>query len=365
MSNNNFEIEIKISFIENELQPEFTKSYIYHSNKSKEFYDSITFSNNVILISGNRNKEINPENALYSPQSRLYRECISSLLYVYAKYGHFKIDSFQINDYVVTDYNQKFTTSYDFNFSEEILNRLFHFKNNLLYTPLLHLVEGFSMKNYQLEHSWKSFNYIYNYITGNTKDEESIKKIINICDCNKDYFELVYKESKRLFFDKIDTGKIIFYLTNKTSNKSLIIDKFREYFKTRDLNDRELLERLLEIFESIFYKLEKDYILNKKSSTYKLLDTQAYAREKNKMLSRKNKNYTEITEYLPIVLDYIQFLRNKSMHGVLQSSAFLFETKNTEDQKRFADFMTLFCVELLKWVLDTDNFSYISEKSKD
>lgn len=352
MAQKKFKIEIKISFIEKEIREDFTKLYVYHENQDKEYTDTISFTDSLITIFGNRTTKINPENDLYSPQSRLYRECISSLLYIYEKYGHFKIDSFIFNNYVVPEYNQKFTTKYDFGFSDNILNRLFHYKDDSLYIPLLHIIEGFNLKNYQLEHSWKSFNYIYNYITGKSKDAESIVEIINLCKNNKNHFTTVFQESKRIFFDKIDTGKIIFYLKYKTDNNDLTIEKFREYFKTRDIEDKELLDRLLDIQKKIFHKLQEDYDFNFKTGAYKLPNTKSYNDERKVMKKNSKKNLEELENYLPIVLDYIRFLRNKSMHGVLQSSAFLFETRNNEDQKKYAEFITLLSTELLKFILD-------------
>ena len=47
------------------------------------------------------------------------------------------------------------------------------------------------------------------------------------------------------------------------------------------------------------------------------------------------------------LLFFIQYLRNKSMHGVFQSPSFLFNTKYTDELNSYSIFVFDLCIELL------------------
>lgn len=49
-------------------------------------------------------------------------------------------------------------------------------------------------------------------------------------------------------------------------------------------------------------------------------------------------------------MNYTCYLRNKSMHGVFQSPAFLFDTEHTSELKKYSDFLAELSMTLLRYI---------------
>lgn len=86
-------------------------------------------------------------------KSRVYRECVSSLLFIYFKYGNFKIEEIKFNNSGVTGYYQKFEKEPANFLNDKVLNLLFDYRDDTAYIPLMHIIEGSYYQEYGLEHS--------------------------------------------------------------------------------------------------------------------------------------------------------------------------------------------------------------------
>lgn len=343
-----FEVFIKISFFNEDINfNEFYKEYIYHSKNNEICTDEIIFKTNEIKISGERKKSINSEEFLYTKKSRAYRECVSSLLFIYFKYGNFKIEEIKFNNSEVTGYYQKFEKKPANFLNDKVLNLLFDYRDDTAYIPLMHIIEGSYYQEYGLEHSWKAFNYIYNIATGNNNDKEAVKKIIDILKENEAEFKLILEKAKKKV-GGISTDNIINYACKNEKTISKCPERFLNSIEISRFEDKGFIKFIKFNFNKIYKKYKDDYEENKETGNYKYDGyTKVYA-NRIKYLDKLFKKEKEIiSDYIMFLLFFIQYLRNKSMHGVFQSPSFLFNTKYTDELQTYSDFVFDLCIELL------------------
>lgn len=344
-----FEILIKIDFLKKDINfKEFKKDYIYHAIGEKIYIDKIKFNCNEIKISGKRTAAIDPKNMLYTKKSRVYRECVSSLLFLYFKYGNFKILQISLNNHTVPEYFQKFETELPFDFYDIDIDLLFDYRDDKIYIPLMHIVEASYYPQYALEHSWKAFNYIYNTKTGNNKDKEGIQEVIKIIRANEKDFESILKIAKKNFYN-ITIANVIKYVCKNDNTLYKHPIKFLNSLEISSFNDKELLQFIKERFNNIYKKYKADYEKNKATGSYMHIKTKDYV-SGIKNLDRIIKKGTEkeYSDYILFLILYIQYLRNKSMHGVFPSPSFIFTTEYTEELNAWSEFVCRLCIELLK-----------------
>lgn len=343
-----FEVYIKISFFNKDINfTEFYKEYIYYSNNNETCKDKIDFKVNEIKISGKRKKSIDSEKFLYTKKSRVYRECVSSLLFIYFKYGNFKIEEFKFNNSEVTGYYQKFEKKPPNFLNDKVLDLLFDYRDDTAYIPLMHIIEGSYYQEYGLEHSWKAFNYIYNIATGNDNDKESVKKIVDILKENEAEFKLILEKAKKEV-GGISTDNIINYACKNEKTISRCPDRFLNSLEICRFEDKGFITFIKYNFNQIYNKYKNDYEENKETGNYKYDGyTKVYAKKIKYLDKLVKKEKKMISDYIMFLLFFIQYLRNKSMHGVFQSPSFLFNTKYTDELNSYSIFVFDLCIELL------------------
>lgn len=327
------------------------KEYIYHRKKDGVYTDTVVFQKNKIEILVERSTKIKGKEILYTRKSRVYREIVSSLIYYYFKFGSMTINSISFNEDIVEEYFQKFQVENEFVLEDEVLDRLFDYEDDSVYLPLMHVLEGLNYENYKLEHSWKAFNFIYNYMTKTTADRGAYIKVFE--EMKSDYefnsdsiFKNIFLESKELV-NEINTGNAIAFMYKENPE---VVDTigFENIFEISSIQDSTLLTQLLRIFDNIFIRNKKDYKENKETGNYKINGTKEYGKVIKRFNKKISKNNTEDTDALRFLINYTFYLRNKSMHGVFQSPAFLFDTEHTSELKKYSDFLAGLSITLLR-----------------
>ena len=299
-----------------------------------------------------RSTKIRGKEILYTRKSRVYREIVSSLIYYYFKFGSMTINNISFNGDIVEEYFQKFQVENEFALEDEVLDCLFDYEDDSVYLPLMHILEGLNYENYKLEHSWKAFNFIYNYMTNTTSDRGAYIKVFG--EMKSDYefnadsiFKNIFLESKELV-NEINTGNAIAFMCKNNTEAIKNIGGFEDIFEINEIQDRTLLTNLLRIFNNIFIKNKKDYEENKETGNYKVNGTGEYKNVIKRFNKKISKNNTEDTDALRFLMNYTFYLRNKSMHGVFQSPAFLFDTEHTSELKKYSDFLAELSITLLR-----------------
>lgn len=354
---------VNIKFLGNIENFSISKKYVYHADRESEYEDTINFSPNQIEICCNRSKPIKPEEYLYTIKSRIYRECLSSCLFAYYKFGKFNITGIQLDDYVVPKYNQKFECDSDYHLNDSILEFLFDYREDKVYLPLMHLTEALNNSNYKLEHSWKSFNAIYNLISKTNSDKDNFLKIFKVMKDNEATFKSIFDEAVSLitYKDGINTGKAIKFMCKNNSKQLSKIESFRNIFGIDKIQDKNLARIFKDIYNNIYSKNKSDYESNHSSGSYNYGDdTKNYAKVIKELDEIVKKGKQSETDYLRFLLDYIFYLRNKSMHGIFQSPSFLFENAHSLELIKYADLMLMLNFSLLK----NDIYSLVEKSSK-
>lgn len=330
------------------------KEYIYHRANGGISKDEMVFQKDKIEILVERSRKINGKDILYTRKSRVYREIVSSLLFYYYKFGSMTINSISFNGDMVEEYFQKFQVNNEFTLEDGVLDRLFDYEDDSVYLPLMHILEGLNYENYKLEHAWKAFNFIYNYMTKTISDRDAYIKVFD--EMKTDYkfnpdsiFKNIFLESKKLV-NEIDTGRAIAFMCKKDSKALYDIGSFENIFEINKIQDSTLLTQLLRVFNNIFVKYKKDYDLNKKKGKYEFEETRKYG-EIIKRFNKRIGDNVEDTDALRFLMNYTCYLRNKSMHGVFQSPAFLFDTEHTSELKKYSDFLAELSMTLLRYMV--------------
>lgn len=354
-----FDIKIGLKFEDKSIKMQEGKKYIYHILDGKPFDDTITLTENLIIISCERQKNIDLENFLYSEKSRGYRECVSILMYVYFKFGNFRIESFQIETqnkiHEVDGFKQKFHTNSMLKMNDKVLEELFNYKRNRVYIPLIHLMEGINSEDYKVEHSWKAFNSIYNTSNQSNADKKSYREIFRLMKENKELFESCFREAEKLVVKKrvFDTGKAIGFMNKNNAEQVKKVNGFCNIFNVTSISDKQLLEIIEKIFKKIYKKYLKDYEENKETGNYKLDKTKECINELKIIENTAENAKVEKTDYLILILDYIFYLRNKSMHGEFETPSFLFQNKRTKELVVYGNLIT----DLVVCLLNNDIYS--------
>ena len=265
------------------------------------------------------------------------------------------INNIRFNGDSVEEYSQKFQVENKFVLEDEVLDRLFDYEDDSVYLPLMHILEGINYENYKLEHSWKAFNFIYNYMTKTTADRggylEVFEEIKSDYELNSDsIFKNIILKSKELV-NRIDTCNAIAFMCKNNTKAIKNIGSFEDIFETNKIQDRTLLTNLLRIFNNIFIKNKKDYEENKETGNYKVDGTGKYKDVIESFNTRISNNNTEDSNALRFLMNYTFFLRNKSMHGVFQSPAFLFVTEHTSELNKYSDFLAELSITLLRYMV--------------
>lgn len=331
------------------------KKYIYYRANGETSIDEMIFQKDKIKILVKRSKKIKGKDILYTRESRVYREVVSSLIYYYFKFGSMTINNIRFNGDSVEEYSQKFQVENKFVLEDEVLDRLFDYEDDSVYLPLMHILEGINYENYKLEHSWKAFNFIYNYMTKTTADRggylEVFEEIKSDYELNSDsIFKNIILKSKELV-NRIDTCNAIAFMCKNNTKAIKNIGSFEDIFETNKIQDRTLLTNLLRIFNNIFIKNKKDYEENKETGNYKVDGTGKYKDVIESFNTRISNNNTEDSNALRFLMNYTFFLRNKSMHGVFQSPAFLFVTEHTSELNKYSDFLAELSITLLRYMV--------------
>lgn len=330
------------------------KEYIYYRANGGTSIDEMIFQKDKIEILVSRRKKIKGKNTLYTRQSRVYREVVSSLIFYYFKFGSMTINSISFNGDMVEEYFQKFQVMNEFTLEDEVLNRLFDYEDDSVYLPLMHILEGLNYEEYKLEHTWKAFNVIYNYMTKITSDRDAYIKVFE--EMKSDYksnpdsiFKNIFLESKNLV-KGINTGNAIAFMCKNDSEAVKRLGIFENIFEISKIQDSTFLTQLLRIFNNIFIEYKKDYDPNKEKEKYKFQETSEY----EKIIKRFNEKIggnAEDTDALRFLMNYTYYLRNKSMHAVFQSPAFLFDTEHTRELKKYGDFLAELSITLLRYMV--------------
>ena len=302
-----------------------------------------------------RSTKIKGKEILYTRKSRVYREIVSSLIYYYFKFGSMTINNISFNGDIVEEYSQKFQVENKFTLEDEVLDRLFDYEDDSVYLPLMHILEGLNYENYKLEYSWKAFNFIYNYMTKTTADRGAYIKVFE--EMKSDYelnpdsiFKNIFLESKELV-NEINTGNAIAFMCKNNTEAIKNIGGFENIFEINGIQDRTLLTKLLRIFNNIFIKNTKDHEENKDNGNYKIKGTKTYGEVIDRFNDKISNNNIEDTDALRFLMNYTFYLRNKSMHGVFQSPAFLFDTEHTSELKKYSDFLAELSITLLRHIV--------------
>ena len=331
------------------------KEYIYYRANGGISTDEMLFQKDKIEIVVKRSKKIKGKDTLYTRQSRVYREIVSALIYYYFKFVSMTINNISFNGDMIEEYFQKFQVKNEFVLEDEVLNRLFDYEDDSVYLPLMHILEGLNYENYKLEHTWKAFNFIYNYMTKTTSDRSAYLKVFE--EMKSDYelnpdsiFKNIILKSKELV-NRIDTGNAIAFMCKNNTQAIKNIGGFEDIFEINEIQDRTLLTKLLRIFNNIFIKNKKDYEENKETRNYKVNGTREYKDVIERFNKRISNNNTEDNDALRFLMNYTFYLRNKSMHGVFQSPAFLFDTDHTSELKKYSDFLAELSMTLLRYMV--------------
>lgn len=362
----NFDIEIILKFEDKSIKMQGDKKYIYNILEGTPYKDSITLTENLIIISGKRQNKIDLEKFLYSEKSRVYRECISILMYVYFKFGNFRISEFNVEiqnkKYEVNDFKQKFHTNSTLKINDKVLEELFDYKQNRVYIPLIHLMEGINSEDYKVEHSWKAFNSIYNTANQSEADQKSYREIFRLMKENKELFESLFREAERLVVKKrvFDTGKAIGFMCKNNAEQVKKVEGFCNIFNVRLITDKQLLELIEDIFKKIYKKYFFDYEKNKETGKYEFDKTKKLIAELKIIKNTAKEATIENADYLSLILDYIFYLRNKSMHGVFETPSFLFQNKRTKSLVAYGNLIT----NLVVCLLNNDIYSIALESKE-
>lgn len=363
-----FKVEIEIDFIDKEdaVQQELPiiKKYLYHKNiEGNEYKDTVSIRKDKIEISGERTKDIDPDTMFYTIKSRYYRECISVLLYSYIKIGAFTIKGIKSvvtkwNEqkiHSVPSFNQKFKTGFPFEVDELVLDSLFDYSDDSIYFPLMHLIEGMNYTTYKLEHSWKAFNYIYSTVykvitskNGKGKKGDSEKnayiKIFDVMKSSIAKFDSIFHEAKELVLKEIDTNDAIAFFRKKDPQQISNIESFLTIFEIHSISDSSLLTLLEEMFDEIYGKHQGEYASNPSSNDSKM---KPYRTVKKKFKEYQKKSGEDTADYMMFLLNFVCYLRNKMMHGVIQSPGFLFANDASKYLEVYGQFLPKLCCKLL------------------
>ena len=363
-----FKVEIEIDFIDKEdaIQQELPikKEYLYHKNiEGNEYKDKVSIRKDKIEISGERTRDIDQGTMFYTIKSRYYRECISVLLYSYIKIGAFTIKVIKSvvtkwNEkkiHSVPSFNQKFKTGFPFEVDELVLDSLFDYSDDSIYFPLMHLIEGMDYTNYKLEHSWKAFNYIYStvYKVINSKNDKGKKgdseknayiKMFDVMKSSIAEFDSIFQEAKELVLKEIDTNDAIAFFRKKDPQQISNIESFLTIFDIHNISDSSLLTLLEEMFDEIYGKHQGEYASNPSSNDSKM---KPYRTVKKKFKECQKKSGEDTADYMMFLLNFVCYLRNKMMHGVIQSPGFLFVNDASKYLEVYGQFLAKLCCKLL------------------
>lgn len=343
-----FKLLIDIEFVEDVRFSTFERDYVYHYNRRVPISETIRFSPSKIEIEGTRLEEKVEKEFLISRKSRIYKECISALLFIYYKFGPFVIKKISINDYEVETFSQKFKETVPVKLSDEVLDKLFDYKDESVYIPLMHLTEGLNYPNYKLEHCWKAFNYIYNRVCNSQDDKNGYSEIVKIMEEYENHFLYIFEEAKTIIASgNIDMGRAVSYFCKNNLGQTENIKSFRDIFEISQILDKGLLEWIETIFNEIYFKNKEDFEKNSSTGQYELDTTKDYNAVRKSISKNIKKSQLSDSDYLKFILNYTFYLRNKSMHGVFQTPSFLFDTEHTSELVRYGDLLSNLCFSLL------------------
>lgn len=380
-----FKIEIILTFLNEQKwkssQNVVDKDYIYYNyenseGENKNCTDQFKFERHCreekmkITISGKRNSSIKFDEFLFTKKSVIYRECISALLYVYCRWGSFEIKEISCGNQLKSekDYHvdvekihQKFNKDFkdesghvlQAGLTEDTLNDLFDYRNNKVFIPLMHLIEGVNYIDYRLEHSWKAFNSMYNQISQSQSDKDSYKRVIEIMSKNYSTFKPCCEAAKEIVQKNISVDEMISFICKNKPSLLSNIEGFYDILEASKIENVGLLKYLKYIYGYIYKgDLSKEDAEKKRKVKQKFENRimEIGKNDKNSENSQNEENIDKekVSDYLKLLIDYIGYLRNKSMHGVFLSPSFLFLNDATKELERYSVFLTKLCMALLR-----------------
>lgn len=314
-----FEIEI---LIDKCFFKEIRKEKIYYY---KEFYDSITFSENRILITGNRSNRINIHTAFESKNSNYLYEMTLALIYTYFLYNNFEVLKIKIStkhrsksdeEIKELDITQRFTKKLDqlHLLEEKSLQRLFDptSKSKRLIIALSHLTLGLSTENQSsaFDNLWKCFNVLMREVTNKSKDSEMLKDLKIKIENSPEKFPKSIQFANNLTKDELEVIAINELIEN-------IYPNIKKEKKFLEMKKHMLLafedSRICELLIGRINRKKKDFTLYDPNNEIRaLLD---------KRVLTRTKNNTDIIRLL--ILKYAYYLRCKYFHGEKSPQNFL------------------------------------------
>ena len=320
-----------------------------------------------ITILGKRNSSIKLDEFLFTKKSVIYRECISALLYVYCRWGSFEIEEISYGNQLkssrvdVEKIHQKFNKDLKDEsgnvlqtcLTEDTLNDLFDYRNNKVFIPLMHLIEGANYIDYRLEHSWKAFNSMYNQISKSQSDKDSYKRVIKIMSKNYSTFKPCCEAAKEIVQKSISVDEMISFICKNKPSLLSNIEGFYDILEASKIENIGLLKYLKYIYGYIYKGDLSKEDAEKKRKVEQKFENRIMEIVKNDKNSENSQNEEKsdkekVSDYLKLLIDYIGYLRNKSMHGVFLSPSFLFLNDATKELERYSVFLTKLCMALLR-----------------
>ena len=157
-------------------------------------------------------------------------------------------------------------------------------------------------------------------------------------------FDSIFQEAKELVLKEIDTNDAIAFFRKKDPQQISNIESFLTIFEIHNISDSSLLTLLEEMFDEIYGKHQGEYASNPSSNDSKM---KPYRTVKKKFKEYQKKSGEDTADYMMFLLNFVCYLRNKMMHGVIQSPGFLFANDASKYLEVYGQFLPKLCCKLL------------------
>lgn len=357
-------IEYSDKKINKTIKYEYHKHIDHYENGSLEkkiFCDTVEFTENRIIITGNRSKSIDLNNCWRTKKSNYKRCILSSLFYIYNFYKRpIKIESIKIADDCKNEQNIPFIQEFDNplpdNFAvdidkvEYLFNLISYKEMSELMFRVLHSQVLFT-KNKDFYNAYRSFNSIYTFFKiyhdklskmkiSEYKDLDVIKPLLKQENIEKCLTNSISLAENFVVNNKEELYRLILvWLMNEhiSYRDQVATTLLYDYFKYKNINVLEVIKRLIET--NYPNKNPKgDSALKSFNSFYK----------------EKNHNYK--INYLQVIVVYARYRRNKILHGEHVDSTFLIPDVNADILYKISEIIFQYSVDLVNFI-NKDDFS--------
>ncbi len=320
----------------------------YQNNKGKIFYDTVTFSNKKIKISGSRDGTIDIENCWRSKKSNYKRCIISSLFYTYNFYKEpikdIKI-SIQVKEKTlpipfINEFNHYLETT--LKMDDRLIQKLFKSVtyeklSNMIYSLLYNQV--LFVKDNDFYFSYRMFNAIYTYIYQDRKNNSDRKP-------DKEAIVDVLKSVKAAQVqNSIDLANNFWDTQNQEIHKLIYTWLIEENVKQNSFSAKigysDFHYSHIKILMIIHDILKKRYDIDC-NKNHKLPEGfKGFKKKLNEASSDDPLNYIQL------IALYANYRRNKILHGEQVDSSLFIPDINSDILKEISEIICQLSIDLV------------------